>query len=1066
MNVQKLNCDVTEFIGIFHIADIHIRLTKRHDEYLDVFERLYEVVAKTPENTCVAILGDLFHSKSNLSPECVGIASDFLRRLADLRPTILIAGNHDATLTNKSRMDSLSPIVNAINHKNLFYLKDTGIYILGDIVFNHMSVFDPVESYIRATDIPKIYTNQARHVIALYHGAVHDAVSDVGYRINNQSVTANLFDGHDIVLLGDIHKYQTLEIPDSDTKIVYVGSLIQQNHGESLDSHGYVLWNLKQRIHKQFDIGNERGFYTIDIDKGHLKTDLSNLPKKVKLRVRCNDSDYLEIKAVIDEIRKRCEVEHLVYLKSASGTTPNSAAVSVEELSLADLNSVEHQNKLIKEYLMAHTSDKEVTDDMYETIFQINTQQNQLIDKDKLVRNIRWKPKKFEFSNMFSYGEDNVIDFTKMKDVIGLFASNASGKSSLMSALSFCIFDKCDRAFKATHILNSQKATFHCKFNFEIDNTDYFIERNGKSDKKGNVKVDVKFWKEENGSIIELNGEARRSTNDLIRDFVGSYEDFILTVLSIQNNKSGNFVDMGQSERKDLLSQFMGLNIFDILHSSASETLKELNNDVKLYHRYDNGVSIDDLSESIDGFKLDLVTLNEESDRLVGEKEKLNSSLFEETTKLIKIENNIPKNITSLESTRISVSTTIAKSESQIVTLQESLKLESIELENTKEELKSIDTDDVSQKFNQLKTLREQLQSIKHIIETKKIFITAKLDKINRLHNHQYDPNCKYCVNNSFVKDALDAESSLDNDKVEANDLVINYEDKKKHIESLVYVEELQRKCDLLKVKLNNCDRRIISINREITSLESTVQSNSVHLTKLDNDIKLYYDNESNIKYNLEVELKVGKIQQEIRNTDILIKQNNTKIINLSANLSGYEKNMQEKIVNRDKMKKTESDLKLYDLYVKSVSRDGIPFDLISKAVPVIESDVNEILSQIVDFSVNIETDGKNVVTNLVYSDKKWPLEMASGLEKFLTSLVIRVALINLSNLPRPNFIAIDEGFGCADSDNLSSMQSLFAILKSNFDFMLIISHLDMMKDMVDGQIEIKKEDGHSKIVY
>lgn len=52
--------------------------------------------------------------------------------------------------------------------------------------------------------------------------------------------------------------------------------------------------------------------------------------------------------------------------------------------------------------------------------------------------------------------------------------------------------------------------TFSCKFNFEIDKIDYFIERVGKSDKKGNVKVDVKFWREENGKTTELNGEARR----------------------------------------------------------------------------------------------------------------------------------------------------------------------------------------------------------------------------------------------------------------------------------------------------------------------------------------------------------------------------------------------------------------------------------------------------------------------------------------------------------------------------------------------------------------------------
>ena len=99
----KLQCKVKEFTNIFHIADVHIRLTKRHDEYTEVFEKLYKAIERTPESTVVAVLGDLFHNKSDLSPECVKIASDFLQNLANRRPTVLIAGNHDATLANKNR---------------------------------------------------------------------------------------------------------------------------------------------------------------------------------------------------------------------------------------------------------------------------------------------------------------------------------------------------------------------------------------------------------------------------------------------------------------------------------------------------------------------------------------------------------------------------------------------------------------------------------------------------------------------------------------------------------------------------------------------------------------------------------------------------------------------------------------------------------------------------------------------------------------------------------------------------------------------------------------------------
>jgi DNA repair exonuclease SbcCD ATPase subunit len=99
-------------------------------------------------------------------------------------------------------------------------------------------------------------------------------------------------------------------------------------------------------------------------------------------------------------------------------------------------------------------------------------------------------------------------------------------------------------------------------------------------------------------------------------------------------------------------------------------------------------------------------------------------------------------------------------------------------------------------------------------------------------------------------------------------------------------------------------------------------------------------------------------------------------------------------------------------------------------------------------------------------NDNYWPLELTSGMEKFIASLAIRTSLINITSLPRPNFLAIDEGFGVLDSDNLNSMYMLFDYLKSQFGFIMCISHIDAMRDVVDKLVEIKKENGYSKINY
>lgn len=1059
--VKYLKSDIKEFKNVFHIADIHLRLTKRHDEYNQVFERLYKAVERTPEETVVAVLGDVLHSKSDLSPECVKITTEFLQNLADRRPTVLIAGNHDATLANKNRLDSLSPIVDAINHTNLFYLKDSGLYILGDILFNHYSVFDEPDKYIKFKDIPKIYLNETRYNIALFHGPVNNAITDVGYKVASRTITNEIFDGHDIVLLGDIHRHQVLS--QSDPIIVYVGSLIQQNHGEELKGHGFVFWDLKTKVFKHFEIPNDYGFYTAEISKGKLLTDISDMPKKARLRLKCFESVATEVKSVLSTIREKSDVTEVAYVRVDSPNSSSSNIIDNTNFNLSDVSDVDYQNKLITEYL--NNKNFNPSKDTLDKIYKINKDLNATLEKESVVRNIRWKPKKFEFDNMFSYGEENVIDFTKMHNVVGLFANNASGKSSILSALSFCIFDKCDRAFKASHILNTQKMSFRCKFNFEVNGVDFFIERKGNADKKGNVKVDVKFWKEEGGKVVELNGEARRSTNDIIRDYVGTYDDFILTVLSIQNNKVGSFVDMGQTERKDLLAQFMGLTVFDSLYNDASDKTKEINSLLKNFKNTDYTQKLLNLNSDIENFSGSLRNENVNLEKLTDKRESENERLLEETKKIINVNGNIV-DIVSLESNKVSLSNSISIQSSSLDSYKNQLSSIEYTFKEYDEIIKNYDAVDITTKYESLKELENSLSQKEQFIEKKKIVVTSKLQKLKKLEEHKYDPNCTFCTTNVFVKDAIKTREELESDKVEAQNLVSEYTNLKNKVNELSYIKDDWKKYnDTHKLHVET-QSKINKLNNEILKISNKISSDQNGLINIENQIEEYYNNKDAIEFNKTIKETIDVIKSNIKTIDFEIKNVNNNIISYNTKISGLEE--QRKTIQKsiEDVKVLEVEYEAYQLYTNAISRDGIPYELISQALPTIEKEVNNILNQIVEFTVILQTDGKNVTTHINYEDKRWPLELASGMERFVSSLAMRVALINISNLPRPNFIAIDEGFGCADADNLSSMGALFAFLKTNFDFVWIISHLDSMRDMVDNRLEIKKENGFSKVNY
>ena len=157
-----------------------------------------------------------------------------------------------------------------------------------------------------------------------------------------------------------------------------------------------------------------------------------------------------------------------------------------------------------------------------------------------------------------------------------------------------------------------------------------------------------------------------------------------------------------------------------------------------------------------------------------------------------------------------------------------------------------------------------------------------------------------------------------------------------------------------------------------------------------------------------------------------------------------------------------------YETYLRLVSSDGIPQLIINDALPIIENEVNAVLDHMMaGFQLGITSEQKSINLYIRYDDQEWPLSLSSGMEKFVSSLALRVGLINVSNLPSPNFLVIDEGFGTLDTDNLSNMKGAFEYLKTRFDSVFIISHLDTIKDFMDYLLPVNVgEDGFSKVVY
>lgn len=241
------------------IADIQFPNYNRLDEFKAIIDKfISEMQTLKPDR--IVIAGDIVHSKTNISPEAKDITQYFLRGCSSVaEKVIMIPGNHDLMENNKDRLDSLTPIVNALNCDNIIYEKNTKSVYDDNVIWSIYSIIDDNEK-------PTINNPKGLPVLGVYHGPVSGMYTDLGYKFESD-VTMDLFSDCKAVFAGDIHKRQVMD--DGNTKVMMIGSMVQQGFFETVSGHGYVVYNVEDGTHEFVDIEapvKRKRFEVNDID--------------------------------------------------------------------------------------------------------------------------------------------------------------------------------------------------------------------------------------------------------------------------------------------------------------------------------------------------------------------------------------------------------------------------------------------------------------------------------------------------------------------------------------------------------------------------------------------------------------------------------------------------------------------------------------------------------------------------------------------------------------------------------------------------------------------------------
>lgn len=609
---------------VFHFADIHIRNgdidRARYEEYIDVFAEACKMMRKhkavKQKTAAIVIAGDIFHQKGRIDTPALKLFFEWMEKLLVMAPVFIICGNHDFRQEDVRQPDMIETVIfpyilehTRETHYPLQYFKDTGTYEYENIGFGVVSVKDTlrlgntsgiVDVLPEFPSITEFSPNVVRKY-ALFHGTVQQSTLQNDQRAMRSGYPLDWFKGYDGVLLGDNHKQQLHQTTEG-MWWGYPGSLIQQDFGEPLQGHGFIVWNVEENSATALHVPNRRGFITFKWDaedemymyheRRSIKKHLDDVILPDCPRIRLVGGPGMS--AIPQHIRERAEYINLVQTVMTDIDEYKDEKVQT----LSDLNDPiewkEYLQQLNKDLRVSWIScpeetmiditeeDKELLPcDIAEKINTRNVRIQKAIQeyRDELhVRNHQFhiKLKHMTWDYAMCYGMQNHFDFSNIEGTIALLnGPNASGKSSFLDVLCIGLYGE---PTKHRNMLSGRKMTakmihdhrpahknvMRVNILFEMQGALYEIHRSYTTQKKEDHGTYAQLYSshvarvdcEKQTRVIQFEGAT--AVDAWVERHFGKLEDMLMSTIMCQTDMT-NFFYMKQEDQKRILDYALQL---------------------------------------------------------------------------------------------------------------------------------------------------------------------------------------------------------------------------------------------------------------------------------------------------------------------------------------------------------------------------------------------------------------------------------------------------------------------------------------------------------------------------
>ena len=664
--------------------------------------------------------------------------------------------------------------------------------------------------------------------------------------------------------------------------------------------------------------------------------------------------------------------------------------------------------------------------------------------------------------NNFTSYIDETIDFNEYGSPIIICGNNGNGKSSIIDMITTALYFRArgtdSRGSGMDDLINKDEKEMIVDFTFQMNNTNYEIIR--KKVRNGSHSLTLLIDGVDQSVSIK---ETQQKINDILKM---DYETFMDTVCIGQNN-SASFMEKTPDKRKEVFSQILNLDKYDVLEKYTKELKKNVT------------AKIESISSKVSE-KESMVKFKDDYTVKLAEYEKEYSKL--DTKELEKELEDVTKQKIEYESIKYRNELILRRRNK----LQEQIKYSKYDIDSNiklREELKTaldqyVDSSDsveilnkeISEVRESYTSAKEHVASINASLQQLKLELSKVKQKKQKMQDHGIGicESCGQAITEEYKKqyiDGLNSEGneivkkakSLENDKTELIDKANSF--------AAIGKEKTQQLNDIHNIITERKNKEY-----KLTVTAEKISSDEKNLIELEKELE--ENNKADIKELEDKKFNDGDIKRKISE----IRDNQQNYSNKISVLKDRLKMIAEAEDSVNELKDEQHHLEVektdYESLVTAFGKSGIQSLIIENTLPDIENEINDILDKLTSGKISISfitqkqaktkktaIDTLDIIVHDNGIDRKY--ESFSGGEKFRIDFSCHVGiskfLTKRADATIDMFI-LDEGLASQDINARTIFVDSIKMLSDKFKKILIITHIDTIKEAFDNKMLVTKD--------